>query len=110
MPTDHLIAIDKGRTGVIELTLAEIPDLVNLLFRFVAVQKIGDDPAMELDGILESDGETILFEYEHVDTHELTVGSYYYEIILYKTGKTYIRTVNSGLLKILPAIKVDPTE
>lgn len=109
MPSDHLITIDKGRTGVIELTLAGVPDVANLLYKFVAVQKIGDDPSIELDGILESDGITILFEHEHVDTHEMTVGSYYYEIILYTAAKTYIRTVNSGLLKILSAIKVDPT-
>ena len=28
-PSDHLISIDKGRTGVIELTLVDIPDVGN---------------------------------------------------------------------------------
>jgi hypothetical protein len=109
MPSDHLVTIDKGRTGTIELIIEGIPVLEGLLVKFVASKKIGDDPVINLAGILNSDGETIDFEYLYNTASEIAAGAYYYEIIVYSVDKTYVNTVNRGSLRIKDVVLIDPT-
>jgi hypothetical protein len=109
MPSDHLVTIEKGRTGTIELTVDGIPLLEGLLVKFVASKKFGDDPVIDLDGILDSDGRTISFDYVFDTASSLTAGQYYYEIIIYTADKTYVSTGNNGSLRIKDVILIDPT-
>jgi hypothetical protein len=109
MPIDHLISIDKGRTGTIELIVTGLPDLEGLLFKFFAVKTLGDATEIELEGTLDSDTETITFGYDYTTTKDLETGSYYYEIVTYTANKSYIRTVNIGLLKVIDVVQIDPT-
>jgi hypothetical protein len=115
MATNINITIEKGRTGSIVTTVTGVTDWTGLIVELVATKRInrslqiGDDSDIILKGTINPANNTITFEYTFDDTININVQGYYYEIILFKEDKSYIRNIDYGILTILETILNDPT-
>lgn len=110
MATQQNFAIRKGRTETITVTVTGVDDWTGILAKLVAVSTIGNTPDITLTGVVEDSSDEVVFTFLHDTTDDLTSTKYYYEIILYKADKSYIKDTNYGIITITETVVNDPTE
>ena len=100
------ISIERGRTGVIEVEIDDLPIVEGLKTKFFANTKIGDPTLFTLTGTIS--GSTISFSYTYDITKTLSMRRLYYEVVVYTESRDYVKTVTYGLLNVSGVVKVDP--
>jgi len=108
MATNTNFTIRKGRTGTIILTVTGVSSWTDLKAKLIASKTNGGIINISLTGVIDAENNIITFTYTHDTTKGLAVYNYYYEIVLYKEDKTYLKSINYGLIYIEDVVKIDP--
>jgi hypothetical protein len=101
-------SIDKGRTGTIVVTVTGVSIWTGLIAKLFATDAKGGAILMTLTGTIDEGQNKISLSYTHNDTKDITLLGLYYEIVIYKEDRSYIKSTNYGMLNILPVVKTDP--
>jgi hypothetical protein len=109
MATEQNIVITKGSTGTIVVTVTGVSSWTGLLAKLFASDVRGNAPVITLTGVIDGANNKITFTYAYSDTASLTKSPLHYDVIIYKTDKSYIKTTNYGLLGLATPVKLDPT-
>jgi len=110
MATQQNFSIRKGRSGTITVSVTGVSDWTDIEAVLVAALRSEDTLAMELTGSIDEANNVITFDYTFDDTDNLQASKYQYEVILYKSNKSYVKTVLYGVMTVVGVVKVDPTE
>lgn len=109
MATKQDFEIEKGRTSVIVDTITGVDDWTEVLAKLNAVYRLGDTPDIELVGTVYPETDQVSFAFAASDTADLTYRNLHYEIVLYKTDKSFVRNPTSGIIKLITPVDIDPT-
>jgi len=109
MATKQDIEIIKGRTGTIIDTVTGVASWDGVSAKMFIAREYEGTPILTLDGTIDEGNNKISFSYVADDTEELPAASYYYEIVIFKADRSYIKTVTTGILSLIKPVKVDPT-
>jgi hypothetical protein len=108
-PVQQNFSISKGRTGTFTVPVTGVASWTALFAKLFATDAIGNSALVTLTGAIDGPNNKIVFNYLNSDTVNLTQSSLYYEIVIYKADKSYMKACTYGLLNIAPVVKVDPT-
>ena len=105
MATQSDIQIRRNRTVTITIDVTGVSSWVGMLSRFYLASSIGGSIILDLEATIDSGSNRITAVISSTNLANLS-GTYYYEIILYKSDLTYLKTVIFGKCKISNVIKV----
>ena len=103
------IQIEKGRTGTIVVAVKGFTSFDDMIVKLYATYRIGKDIIIELTGVINSIKEEITFDYTQDTTKDIKWPKLFYEIVLFKADKSYVKNISSGRLFIRKSIKDNPT-
>jgi hypothetical protein len=109
MATEQNFSIEKGRTGNIVVTVTGVSSWTGINAKLFATDVKGNPILMTLIGTIDAPNNKITFPYLYADTANITQDNLYYEVVIYKTDKTYVKTTDYGLINLETGVKLDPT-
>ena len=105
MATQSDIQIRRNRTATITMDVSGVPSWAGLFSRFYLATSVGGNILLDLDATPDGGNNKITATLSSANIANLS-GTYYYEVILYKTDLSYLKTVLYGKCKIANVIKV----
>ena len=110
MATEQNFTVRKGRTSEVVVTVLDVDDWTGLDTKLYAYSSMEESSVeFTVDGVVAQSANEITFNITHDMLKDLDVSSLYYEVVVYRSDKTYIKDTNYGLIYIAPVGLTNPT-
>jgi hypothetical protein len=103
------LSLTKGRTKTIKFDVTGVDSWTGMLCKLYAVTRINDIFQFELDGAIDTGNNIISFDFLYDTFLDLVNNELAYEIVLYKSDKSYVKTIYSGFISVQTPKLIDPT-